>query len=252
MTQPATILVVEDQAIVALDIKMTLTSLGYAVPDVATSGADAIGKVAALRPDLVLMDIHLPGAIDGIEAADAIRERFDVPVVYVTAYADPATLERARITEPYGYVLKPFEDAELRASVEMALNRHHISHELKESERWLTATLRSIGDGVIAADGNWRVRFMNPVAESLTGWRAEDAIGRELADVLRVSITTPPRPLPAGERLCGGGVAEGVLFALGGRELPIEESSTTIRDERGKVVGSVIAFRDISERKQRG
>ena len=155
-------------------------------------------KVAELDPDLVLMDIHLRGGMDGVEAAEAIHNRFDVPVVYLTAYADPATVGRARVTEPYGYVLKPFEERELHVVIEMALYRHRMARKLKESERWLAATLRSIGDGVIAVDGDWRVRFMNPVAERLTGWRVDDAIGRELAEVLRVSITTPPRPLPRG------------------------------------------------------
>jgi PAS domain S-box-containing protein len=251
MTAPATVLVVEDETIIALDVQASLTNLGYAVPAVATSGAEAVAQVAALRPDLVLMDIHLPGGMDGVEAAEVIRQRFDVPVVYLTAYADPGTVERARITEPYGYVIKPFEERDLRVVVEMALYRHQMARKLKESERWLAATLRSIGDGVIAADADWRVRFMNPVAENLTGWRIEEAVGRELAEVLRVSISVPPRPLPTGEGLAGGGVAEGILFALDGREVPIEESSTTIRNEHGKVVGTVIAFRDIGGRGRR-
>jgi PAS domain S-box-containing protein len=247
----ASILIVEDENIIALDIKTTLTNLGYAVPALASTGEEAIEKVAELDPDLVLMDIHLRGAMDGVDAAEAIRSRFDVPVVYLTAYADPATVGRARVTEPYGYVLKPFDERELHVVIEMALYRHRMASELKDSERWLSATLRSIGDGVIAVDHLWRVRFMNPVAENLTGWPVERAIGRDLADVLRVSIATPPRPLPAGDRQVGGGVAEGILFALDGRELPVEESSTTIRDPNGRVVGSVVAVRDISERRSR-
>ena len=245
----ASVLVVEDESIIALDIKATLTNLGYSVPAVASGGEEAVQKVAEHDPDLVLMDIHLRGGMDGVEAAAAIRDRFDVPVVYLTAYADPPTVGRARVTEPYGYLLKPFAERELHVVIEMALYRHRMARQLKESEWWLSATLRSIGDGVIAADGDWRVRFMNPVAEALTGWRADAAIGRELAEVLRVSITAPPRPLPSGERLSGGGVAEGVLCSLDGRELPIEESSTTIRDDAGKVVGSVVAIRDITARK---
>lgn len=250
MQRPASVLVVEDENIIALDIKATLTNLGYAVPAVATGGEEAVQRVAELAPDLVLMDIRLRGGMDGVEAAEAIHNRFDVPVVYLTAYADPGTVERARLTEPYGYVLKPFEERELHVVIEMALYRHQMARKLKESERWLSVTLRSIGDAVIAVDGEWRVCFMNPVAEHLTGWQVTSAIGRELAEVLRVSITTPPRPLPSDEHLSGGGVAEGVLFTPDGREVPIEESSTTIRNEEGRVVGSVIALRDITDRKR--
>jgi PAS domain S-box-containing protein len=246
----ARVLVVEDENIIALDIKNTLTNLGYTVPAVATAGAEAVAKVAECDPDLVLMDIRLRGDMDGVAAAEAIHHRFDVPVVYLSAYADPATVGRARVTEPYGYVLKPFDERELHVVIEMALYRHRMARQLKESERWLAATLRSIGDAVIAVDGDWRIRFMNPVAENLTGWPVENAIGHDLAEVLRVSITTPPRPLPSGERVSGGGVAEGVLSARDGRKVPIEESSTTIRDAQGKVVGSVIAVREISERKR--
>src|SRR4030095_6880819 len=146
------------------------------VPAVATGGAEAVAKVAECDPDLVLMDIRLRGDMDGVAAAEAIHHRFDVPVVYLSAYADPATVGRARVTEPYGYVLKPFDERELHVVIEMALYRHRMARQLKESERWLAATLRSIGDAVIAVDGDWRIRFMNPVAENLTGWPVENAI----------------------------------------------------------------------------
>ena len=151
-----------------------------------------------LDPDLVLMDIHLRGAMDGVEAAEAIRSALRRAGRLSDRVRRPSDGRRARVTEPYGYVLKPFDERELHVVIEMALYRHRMASELKDSERWLSATLRSIGDGVIAVDHLWRVRFMNPVAENLTGWPVERAIGRDLADVLRVSIATPPRPLPAG------------------------------------------------------
>ena len=241
---PASILIVEDETIIALDIRITLESLGYTVPAIAVSGLEAIEKAVEFRPDLVLMDIHLRGAMDGIEAIEQIRGRVDVPVIYLTAYADAATVERARKTEPYGYLLKPFEQRELHIVIEMALYRHEMQRKLRESERWLAATLRSIGDSVIATDGDWRIRFLNPAAEKLTGWSAEEAIGRELAQVVPVAIHAAPRPLSTDHDAAGGGIAEGTLTNRFGDKVVIQESSTTIRDEDGRVIGTVIAIRE--------
>lgn len=118
------ILVVEDEAIVATDIANILQVLGYAVPAVASSGEAAIEAAAARRPDLVLMDIRLKGSIDGVKAAREISDRLGIPVVYLTAHADDRTLRRAKITQPYGYILKPFDERDLHVAIEMALHRH--------------------------------------------------------------------------------------------------------------------------------
>jgi len=123
----AKILVVEDENIVALEIKKRLQKLGYIVPGVASTGEDAIIKAEGILPDLVLMDIMLKGEIDGIQAAGEIRSRFNIPVIYLTAYSDEETLERAKLTEPYGYILKPFEEDDLRTAIEIALYRHQVS-----------------------------------------------------------------------------------------------------------------------------
>ena len=248
MSAPASILVVEDEGVIALDIRATLAHLGYSVPGAVATGREAVAKVAELRPQLVLMDIHLRGDMDGVEAAREIRERFDVPVIYLTAYADPATLQRARVTEPFGYLLKPFEERELHVVIEMALHRHELERRLRESERWLAATLRSIGDSVIATDAAWHIRFMNPAAERLTGWSAAEAAGRELAEVLRVSLPSMPRASVTGNEDPGGGTAQGVLVTRDGRQIQVEESSTLIRDDAGTVIGTVIAIRDVSAR----
>ncbi|OPY16384.1 MAG: two-component response regulator [Methanomethylovorans sp. PtaU1.Bin073] len=130
----AKILVVEDENIVALEIKKRLQKLGYIVPGVASTGEDAIIKAEGILPDLVLMDIMLKGEIDGIRAAGEIRSRFNMPVIYLTAYSDEETLERAKLTEPYGYILKPFEEEDLRTTIEIALYRHQVSSR-KESQK---------------------------------------------------------------------------------------------------------------------
>ncbi|AKB51494.1 response regulator receiver [Methanosarcina barkeri str. Wiesmoor] len=126
------ILVVEDEHIVAMGIKRMLKSLGYTVTGVASSGEDAISKAESTFPDVVLMDIMLKGDMDGVEAARKIREGFDVPVVYLTAYSDNIILERAKKTEPFGYIVKPFDEKDLYSSIEIALHRHRKEKEKTE------------------------------------------------------------------------------------------------------------------------
>ncbi len=130
----AKILVVEDESIIAKDIQNMLKNLGYEVPAIAFTAEEAIEKAAETRPDLVLMDIRLRGDMDGIKAAEQIRSQLDVPVVYLTAYADADTLERAKLTEPFGYIVKPFEERDLHTTVEVALYRHELESKLKEKE----------------------------------------------------------------------------------------------------------------------
>src|SRR5262249_14704168 len=146
-------------------------------------GEEAIRLAEERRPDLVLMDIRLKGAMDGVAAAQEIRARFQLPVVYLTAYADDDTLGRARVTEPFGYILKPFQERELQTAIEMALYKHRSERELQESKHRYAVTLNSIGDAVIATDGQGCVTFLNPVAEELTGWRLAEAAGQPLAQV---------------------------------------------------------------------
>ena len=119
----AKIVVVEDERIVALEIAERLKRIGYEVSDLASSGEEAIPKIEKIRPDLVLMDIKLKGDMDGIDTAEQVQSRFGIPVVYLTAQADEDTLQRAMISEPYGYLLKPFEERELHTNIEMALYR---------------------------------------------------------------------------------------------------------------------------------
>ncbi|KGK99649.1 chemotaxis protein CheY [Methanococcoides methylutens] len=130
------ILVVEDEAIVAMVIKKRLMNLGYSVSGVAATGKDAITKVEGTFPDLVLMDIMLKGDMDGIEAADEIRKRFSIPVVYLTAHSDENTLERAKQTEPYGYILKPFTERDLSSNIEIAIHKH-----LKEKQKEISGRI---------------------------------------------------------------------------------------------------------------
>ncbi|MFQ5975368.1 MAG: PAS domain S-box protein [Candidatus Hydrothermarchaeales archaeon] len=250
------ILVVEDERIVAEDIKRTLQNLGYVVPSVVSSGKEALKKAEEYNPDLVLMDIVLQGKINGIDAASQIRSRFNIPVVYLTAYADEKTLERARITEPFGYIIKPFEDRELRATIEMALYKHRIEKRLKESEEWLSTTLRSIGDALIATDTEGRVIFLNPVAQALTGWKHKAAVGKPLKEVFNIiNEETGGKVENPVSRVIREGVVVGlanhtILIAKDGTKRPIDDSGAPIKDEKGNIIGVVLVFHDITDRKK--
>ncbi|MDL1981091.1 MAG: PAS domain S-box protein [Deltaproteobacteria bacterium] len=249
------ILIVEDEGIIAKDIQSTLNRSGYSVIGIASSGEEAIKKAMEIHPDLVLMDIVLEGAMDGVEAAEHIRDHFDIPVVYLTAYSDDTTLQRAKITEPFGYILKPFQEKELYTTIEMALYKHTMQRKLKESEQWLATTLKSIGDAVIATDTGKLITFMNPVAEALTGWKQEEAIGKPLKDVFKIinEKTGKQADDPVAKVLMEGvivGLANHtVLIAKDGTKKPVDDSSAPIRDDKGKIIGVVLVFRDISERK---
>ncbi|MEW6586946.1 MAG: response regulator, partial [Nitrospirota bacterium] len=182
----AKILIVEDEVIEAMDVQQRLASLGYPTPDIAHSGEEGVKKVEEAQPDLVLMDIMMPGKMDGVTAAEQIQSRFDIPIVYLTAYADENTLRRAKVTEPYGYIVKPFQERELHISIDMALYKHKMEGELKAREKWLATTLSSIGDAVIATDKNGMITFMNPIAEGLTGWKMGNALNKKLTEVFTI------------------------------------------------------------------
>ncbi len=252
----ARILVVEDESIVALDIQSRLKNLGYTVSAIASSGEEAIHKVAETQPDLVLMDIKLKGQMDGVKTAEQIRARFDVPVVYLTAYADEATLQRVKVTEPFGYLLKPFEERELTATIEITLYRHKMERKLKESEQWLATTLKSISEAVIATDTQGCIKFMNPVAEALTGWKQAEALGRDASEVFKIinGKTRAPSESPIMKVLQEGAVIElgdnNLLIARDGTEILIDNSAAPIRDDKGLTNGVVLVFRDVTERRQ--
>jgi two-component system cell cycle sensor histidine kinase/response regulator CckA len=250
-----TILVVEDERVVARDLQRSLLDLGYSVPVTAASADQAILLATEHCPDLVLMDIRIKGKRDGIETASILRERFDVPIVYLTAFADEATLERAKATEPFGYLLKPVRITELRSAVEIALFKHEMEKRLRERERWLTTTMRSIGDAIISTDALGRVNYMNPIAEALTGWKMEQAHGRlahEILHLVREDRTRTPISNPLQMALDEGHslTVEGILVRAGAPDRFISDSTAPIIGENGSVLGAVMVFRDVGERRQ--
>ena len=250
------ILIVEDDSDVVGYIEHLLKSLGYGVCAVVSSGKAAMQKAEEVQPDLALIDMMLAGDMDGIAVAEQMRARFNIPVVYLTAYVDRRLLKRAQITEAFGYVLKPFAERRLHLNIEIALYRHEMERKFKESEQWLSTILKSIGDAVIATDENGRVQFINSVAEDLTGWRQEDAFGRDLEDVFNVISEKTGTPIKTHimEALQSGiivGLAEpNILAARDGKETPIDYSAAPIRNDKKNTTGVVLVFRNITRRKE--
>jgi AmiR/NasT family two-component response regulator len=170
----AKILIVEDEAITAKDLQNMLKELGYDVPAIASSGEGAIKTAEEIEPDVVLMDIVLKGDVDGIEAAELIRVRFDIPVVYVTAYLDEGRLEKTKVTEPYGYIIKPFGNKELRPVIEMALQRYRLEKALRESEAKYRTFIEMTSEGYWVLDSEHKTGEVNQTLCDLLGYtRAE-------------------------------------------------------------------------------
>ncbi len=246
---PARIFVVEDEMIISKDIQRTLVSLGYEVVGHAVSGASAIERTREARPDLVLMDIHLKGDLDGIETAGIIGPDLQVPVVYLTAFADPATIERAKHTMPFGYLLKPFEERELQTAIEMALYKHRAERQLAQNQALLQATLNSIGEGVLAVDEAGRITFLNPVAQTLTGWTQEAAIGRDWHEVFQLESEDDGLPLRTPPTTRGGATRHRLLLHRSGAHCAVEMHMTPLRTPDGETIGLVLTFRDVTERR---
>jgi PAS domain S-box-containing protein len=246
------ILIVEDEWIIANDIKSSLKDLGYNVVAVAATGNEAIEKAKSQTPDLILMDIVLQGDIDGIEASKQIMTYLDMPVVYLTAYTDDKRLKQAKKSGAYGYLIKPFKDRELQATIEMALYKHKMEKKLKQSESRLLTTLKSINDAVISTDKKGLVTFMNPLSQSLTGYKIKSAKGKHLQNIFNIKSEVPDFINTTLENIIQEGLTiEQAKYLLYGRDKPsinIELSFAPITDDKDKISGLVIIFRDITKR----
>ncbi|EDX86399.1 response regulator receiver domain protein [Synechococcus sp. PCC 7335] len=179
------IMVVEDESVIALDIISSLTRLGYDVAGKAASGDSALRKIQNSRPDLILMDIHIKGEMTGIDISEKVKSEFQIPIVYLTANADDSTFKQANQTEPYGYLLKPFEERELSIAIEIALHKHEQEQVIRSSEHWYATAFQSLSEAVMATDRHGNVIFMNAMAESITDWSLQEALDRPIADVLK-------------------------------------------------------------------
>jgi len=249
MTQPQ-ILIVEDEAIVAMDLKLHLQDLGYGVAALASTGEEAVALADRLRPALVLMDISLGAGMDGIEAARHVQA-MGVPVVFLTAFADETTLARAKDSGPYGYLLKPFDERTLHSTIEMALYRHRMELELKASESRMRAIIEHALELVVILDRSGLVAYSSPSAARILGYQAGERLGTSAIDLIHPE-----------DRLTYAAVLQELLQEPGasrtleirvlhkdGKAKLMEAVSHNALDVPG-VHGIVINARDITERRQ--
>lgn len=243
------ILIVEDEAIVSLDIKGRLSALGYIVLGIVKTGELAVQKTIELDPDLVLMDIMLDGQMDGIDAASVILKESDTPIIYLTAYADEKTLERAKVTEPFGYIIKPFEDRELNLAIEMALYKHQAEAALSENRRWLKTTFNSIGDTVITLGSDGLVRSVNKAAETLLDCTHSSIMGADFSNAIKLLDENGHEidVLKKFETSDGQStIFDGLeLYCDHGENTPVSLNIAAIH-EKNKKIGTVIVLRDMS------
>ena len=183
MINESRILVVEDDTVVSDYLKLCLMLMGYTVVDVCCRGEDAIEKAREHQPDLILMDIQLNGVISGLEAAQAIRKNYDIPVVYLTGFGDDTLLQSAKVTEPFGYLLKPFRENDLKNVIEIALYRHRMAKELQEREASYRVLAESL-PGIVYRSFSGKDKktvFFNNMLEAMTGFSEAELVDDEIS-----------------------------------------------------------------------
>ncbi len=190
-----TILVVEDERMIAEDILESLSELGYHVPVTAATGAEALEKARQYKPDLILMDIMLKGDWDGIQTAQEIHKEHDCALIYLTAFTDQEVLQRAKITTPFGYILKPFREKELHAMVEVSLYRHESERNNRERQQMILNTLSQSKEAILVTDQDGLLIFMNHEAEHLLGHSSQALMKKSLQSLLTIKSTEKSAPL---------------------------------------------------------
>ena len=242
------ILVVEDEGLTAMELQRKLKFWGYDVPTFAFSRREAVKKAEEIKPDLILMDIVLKGEGDGIDAVKEIRDNIDVPVIYLTAYSDKSTVERAEVTEPYGFIIKPFEEKELHETIGNALQKHGIILKLKENGEWLDKKLENSRGAVVVTDAEGNITFMNKCAEFFTGFKLGNVSLKDFMKILNLDMAED-QETPLQELIKKSGMSSNsTLNGQDGLKIPIEYSISPIKDDAGEFVGATLVFQDITEK----
>ena len=247
------ILIVEDETIVQLHLKKMVTELGYAVVGTATTADEALTCAAETRPDLVLMDIRLPGDRDGIDAARELRRQYGLAVVFLTAYADQATVERTQEVGAVGYIVKPFSQPDLRAVLATAFTGHRALQSAQAGENTLSTILDSMGEAIVVTDMNGVVTFLNPRAAAMTGWSQKAVANRKFHEVVRVA-----QDGDAFHRLAAGSLASGrpvslpeiALLSRNDRRCSVNVKFEPLLDSDGTQRGQMVVLRDADRNKE--
>jgi diguanylate cyclase (GGDEF)-like protein/PAS domain S-box-containing protein len=244
------IVIVEDDAIIGRHIQVSLKRLGYTVLAVFLSGEEAIAQIGPLNPDLILMDISLAGEIDGVEAARLIHSHYNIPIIYLTAFADQQTLQRAKITDPFGYLLKPFDERILKITVEMALYKYQMERRLIESEELLRTLVENQGEGVAIVNPEGVFIFCNPALYLIFDVPRGQLVGRNISEFTDKTQLTLMQHHAAKLQQGEKAVYETVLIRLDGSQRFIAVTATPWIDKNGAFAGSFAIVSDITIRKR--
>jgi len=245
------IMIVEDEGLIAADLRGRLEKAGYVVAPIADTASEALRIIGETSPDLVLMDIRIRGDLDGIQTAEKVRQEFDVPVVYLTAYEDAVTLQRASQTQAFGYIKKPIAAASLKGSIEMAIAKHRQERYLREQKEWFSASFAAVPHGVMVTDGVGRICYLNPAGLELTGWEIDNALGQPYGKVLRFFYKSSGLRV---EDLVPAAILQAQAMALP-QDLVLRdrdnrsyavEGSIAPRWRDGRIDGTVLIFKDVS------
>jgi PAS domain S-box-containing protein len=248
------ILIVEDEAIVAFDIRKNLESKDYDIIAAAQSGEEAVEAAQLFSPDIVLMDIMLKGKMDGIEAASIIKRNLNIPVIFLTASNDQSTVQRAKLSIPYGYVSKPIVYRELFTNIEITLYRSQIEKQIKEKDLWICATVQSLEEAIITVDSKNIIRFMNNRSEEILSSSLVDCVGKHIDEVYQTQadysnewLINAIKDFPKNkEELLKSKLLQSKTQGL----IPIEEIKSVVTDEKGNILGITIIFKDLSEKRK--
>jgi PAS domain S-box-containing protein len=244
------LLIVEDEPIVALDLKQEVESLGCEVLGVAESADEAMVAAGVCRPDLALMDVRIVGSVDGIQTAGLLRAAYRVPVVFLTSYSDETTIARAAREMPYGYLTKPFQSGELKATLQVALHKARVDAQQSMAHREMTAAVDGMREGVLMVSSEGRIQFMNAAAETLTGWSLAKIKGRHLNDILNLSDGCGRTTSLMENREDAISLEEfgWTLHQPSGIEVLVDVSLAPLASIAGPRKGFVITVRDAAER----
>jgi len=239
------ILIIDDERRAGKDVQQSLVRLGYVEPEIAENERDAMEIMRRADPDLVIMDIQMDARIDAMALAKKVRYDYGKPIIFLTAAADENTIRSAGEIDPEAYLLKPFDENELKSSVAIAMSRNRSREALMDREKQFFSTLSSMADALIATDIVGNITYMNPVAESLTGWEFGDAKHMVLQDVLSIKDSSG-RKVPAlspGYRSKNKSKRTSYLTRKDGDRVLIEDNAAPLKDPQGSLVGLVVVFR---------
>lgn len=250
MNEKYRIMIVEDEFITAMELRDKVETMGFNVVGEASSGKDAIEQISKNPVDLILMDIRLKGEMDGISAVEIINQTFDIPVIYLTAYSDDNTMQRAKETRPFGYILKPFQDKELNTAIELAFFRHAMEKSLKEEDAWLASTLNCIRDGIIACDTEGQVKVINQTARTILKYTSDEGLGKDIRELIKFE---KKENNGIGEHPCRMVLASGkemwtdakaTLVNKAGQRIEVVVNAAPIKSVTSEIMGVLIQIRN--------